>query len=325
MKYNAKSIFISILLFALAFCFVSDVKAQKTKKNTRQNSGAINNIRVAEIPFEMSDGGHIFLRVRANNSEPLLFGLDSGFEQSAITTKQAKALNLKLYGDTQVTGGGENTEDYSFAKDVSFDLPGVNFKLKEIGVLALDFPSPAPGEAIGGILGYDFISRFVVEINFANKVINLYKPQNYRYRGSGSILPVKMLDNYPSIPAIVSLPGLAPITAMFEIDTGASNDIFFYSPFVKKHKLLDSKQQTTEAETLGIGGTSKIRIGRATSIRLGRTNIANPTVHFSQATKGDSASAFSAGFIGNGIFRQFKLVIFDQARQRLILEPIAVR
>ena len=105
MKYNAKSIFISVLLFALAFCFVSTVKAQKTKKNIRQNSGAINNIRVAEIPFEMSDDGHIFLRVRANNSEPLLFGLDSGFEQSAITTKQAKALNLNLYGETQVTGG----------------------------------------------------------------------------------------------------------------------------------------------------------------------------------------------------------------------------
>jgi hypothetical protein len=310
-----------VLLFALAFCFLSTVKAQKSTKNTRQNSGAINNIRIAEIPIEISDSGHIFLRVRANNSEPLLFGLDSGFEQSAIGTKQAKALNLKLHGETQVTGGGENTENYSFAKDVSFDLSGVNFKLKEIGVLTLNFSSPKPDEIIGGILGYDFISRFVVEVNFADKIINLYKPQNYRYRGSGSILPVKMLDNYPAIPATVSLPGLAPVTAMFEIDTGSGSDIFFYSPFVKKHKLLSSRQQTTEAETLGIGGTSKIRIGRAISIRLGRTDIANPSVHFSQATKGDSASTFSAGLIGNGVFRQFKLVIFDQARQRLILEP----
>ena len=108
---------------------------------------------------------------------------------------------------------------------------------------------------------------------------------------------------------------------MFGIDTGAVNYIFFNSPFVKKYKLLDSKQETTEGKTLGIGGTSKIRIGRATSIRLGRTVLANPSVHFSQATKGDSASTFSAGSIGNGIFRQFELVIFDQQRRRLILEP----
>jgi hypothetical protein len=299
-----------ILCFLLFSTYPIALAAQSDSKNLVQT-----------IPFETSDSGHIFLRVRVNNSEPLLFGLDNGFEQSAITTKQAKALNLKLYGETQITGGGENTEDFSLTKDVSFDLSGIKFKLKEIGVLALDFPSPKPDEAIGGILGYDFISRFVVEIDFTKKAISLYNPQSYRYRGRGSILPVIMLDNYPSIPATVKLPGLAPVAAMFGIDTGAGDDIFFYSPFVKKHKLLDSKQETTEAATLGIGGTSKIRIGRATSIRLGQTVIANPSVHFSQATKGDSASTFSAGFIGNGIFRQFKLVIFDQTRRRLILEP----
>ena len=273
------------------------------------------------IPLEISSDGHIFLRVRINDSEPLLFGLDSGFEQSAITTKQAKALKLELYGETQVTGGGESTEDFSFIRDVSFDLSGVKFKLKEIGVLALDLPAPVPDETIGGILGYDFISRFVVELDFAHQVINLFNPREFRYRGRGSILSVKMLDNNPAVQATVTLPGLAPVTGMFVLDTGAGNDIFFHSPFVKKHKLLASKQETTEAKTLGIGGTSKIRIGRATSIRFGRIVINNPRAHFSLATKGDSATTFSAGHIGNGIFRQFKLVIFDQPRRRLILVP----
>lgn len=278
-------------------------------------------IRAQSIPIEISGSGHIFLRVRVNDSEPLLFGFDSGFEQSALTTRQAKTLNLKLYGEAQVTGGGENTEDFSFTKNVSFDLSGVKFKLKEIGVLALDFPSPVAGEAMAGILGYDFISRFVVEIDYANKFIKLYNPRNYRYRGRGNVLPIKMLNNCPAISATVSLPGLKPISATFEIDTGADIDIFFYSPFVRKHKLLNSKQETTEAATLGIGGTSKIRIGRADNISLGRTVVANPRVHFSQATKGDSASTFSAGFLGNNLFRQFKKVIFDQTRRRFILEP----
>jgi hypothetical protein len=130
-----------------------------------------------------------------------------------------------------------------------------------------------------------------------------------------------MLDNYPAITATVHSPGLPPIAAMFEIDTGADGGIFFYNPFVKKHKLLNSAQDTTAAEALGIGGTSKIRIGRAISIRFGRTVIANPIVHFSLATKGDSASTFSAGHIGNSIFRQFQVVTFDQTRRRLILIP----
>ncbi|HEX8734972.1 MAG TPA: aspartyl protease family protein [Pyrinomonadaceae bacterium] len=306
----------SFLFLCLLLFFGSAENAAAQPKTDSQKA-----IAVAKIPFEISADGHIFLRARVNDSAPLLFGLDSGFEQTAIATKQAKALNLKTYGDSQVTGGGEQTEDFSFTKDVSFDLPGVNFKLKEIGVLALNFPALAGGESIAGILGYDFISRFVVEIDYAGKVINLYHPQSYRYRGRGEILPIKIIDNYPSVRATVRLPGLAPVSGMFVIDTGAGNDIFFHSPFVRRYKLLNSKQETAEAATLGIGGTSKIRIGRANEIRLGRTVIANPGVHFSLATKGDSATALSAGHIGNGVFRQFKLVIFDQTRRRLILEP----
>jgi len=272
------------------------------------------------VPLEVSPDGHIFLRVRVNDSAPVLFGLDSGFEQSAITAKQAKALNLKVYAEGQVAGSGENTQEFSLTRNVSFELSGVKVNFREVGVLSLDFASPTPNETIGGILGYDFINRFAVEIDFSKNVMSLHSPRTYRYRGSGSILPIKMLDNNPCVEATVTLPELAPVSGVFVIDTGAGNDIFFNSPFVKKHHLLDSKQETTEATTVGIGGTSNIRVGYASSMKLGRTVINKPKVHFSLATKGDSAIAFYAGHLGNGIFRQFKRMIFDPRRGRLILE-----
>ena len=100
------------------------------------------------------------LRVRVNDSSPVLFGLESGFEQSAITAKQAKALNLKVYGEAQVAGGGEDTQEFSLTRDISFELSGMKVNFKEVGVLSLDFPSPMPNETISGILGYDFINRF---------------------------------------------------------------------------------------------------------------------------------------------------------------------
>jgi hypothetical protein len=273
------------------------------------------------IPLVFSAKGHMFLRMRVNNSAPLLFGLDSGFEQTAITSKQAKTLNLKTYGDTKVTGVGEGEDDISFARNVKFDLPGLNFRLAEIGVLALDFPTPIPDEPIAGILGYDFFRQFVVSINYAGSSLDVYSPPTFRYRGRGDILPVRMIDNNPSIPATVTLPGLPSVRTLLVIDTGAATGIFFNSPFVKRHKLLESKQETTEAGMLGIGGTSRIRIGRAESIRLGRTIIPNPVVHFSLATKGDGADALSAGQISNEVLRHFKIAIFDAARRRLRLEP----
>jgi Aspartyl protease len=322
MKRHNKSLpRLMVLSVALLFMCFSHGDLRVAAIGSTSEARFSNGSSALAIPFELSNKGHMFLRVRVNKSEPLLFGLDSGFEQTAITTKQAKALSLKLYGDAKVAGVGENEDDIAFARNVMFDLPGASFRLNEIGVLALDFPSPAAGEPIAGILGYDFISRFVVRINYADKVIDLYSPRNYRYRGRGDILPIKIIDNNPSIPATVNLPGLAPVTALFVIDTGADSGIFFNSPFVKSRKLLDSRQETTEAGMLGIGGTSKIRIGRATNIRLGRTVIANPVVHFSLATKGEGANTLSAGQISNEILRNFKIIIFDQTRRRLILEP----
>ncbi|MBV9211079.1 MAG: aspartyl protease family protein, partial [Acidobacteria bacterium] len=267
-----------------------------------------------------SKGGHIFVRVSVNGSEPLWFGLDSGAEATMIRAQQAERLKLKRRGSGQVAGGGEETANISFARNVRFNLAGANFVLKEVGVLPLEISLPETDEQAAGILGYDFFSRFVVEIDYEAHVINLRKPRGYLYRGRGEIIPVKMLDNNPFIPLRVELPGLAPFSAMFVIDSGADTDLFFFSPFVKKQQLLTSKQEMRAATSSGIGGASRIRVGAATSVQIGSVVIPNLVAHFSQAERGDDASETGAGFIGGKLLRRFKRVIFDQPRRRIIFE-----
>src|ERR1044071_1387239 len=76
---------------------------------------------VGEAPLLISDDGHMFVRASINGTEPLIFGLDSGFEQTAITAKQAKALGLKTFGETKVSGVGEGEDDIAFARNVRFE------------------------------------------------------------------------------------------------------------------------------------------------------------------------------------------------------------
>jgi len=284
-----------------------------------------NGQRALKIPFDIDDNGHVFLRVRVNGSEPLWFGFDTGAEGTLISEQKAKALGLKLRGNMKATGSGEGEVDFSVAKGVSFSLPGVKLFYKEVGVLPLEFDSAVPGQTISGLLGYDFIKRFVVEVNFAERVINLYNPRSYRYRGKGQSIPIRMMDNNPYIAATVVLPGLSPVKGMFLLDSGAGQDVAFNRPYVEAHDLLKTAQQTTEAQTAGIGGNSKVRIGRATKIEIGRLSIDNPTVLFSLAEKGDDASPIGAGFIGGRLLQKFQVVIYDQTRKRVILEPPAPR
>jgi hypothetical protein len=276
--------------------------------------------RPSRIPFELTDGGHVLVRVSINGSEPLWFGVDSGNEQTLINWRQATALNLKLQAEGQAAGSGESPVDFALVKNVSFNLSGVKFVLGEIGVLPLELSS-ASTPPIVGLLGYDFISRFVVEVDYEARVMTLYPPRGYRYRGRGEIIPVRMMDNNPHVRVRVVLPGLAPVTGMFVIDSGGGGtDLEFYSPFVRKRKLLDSTQQTTEAAVEGIGGRSGVRIGKATNLRIGRLIIQNPVVFFSMAAQGGDAGDIGAGVIGSNLLRRFKKVIYDQTRHRMILE-----
>lgn len=320
MKSHRDSFFKMFVFAAVTLFLCSPSYGNEINGEQAQRASASKVARGFKIPFEISDGGHIFLSVRVNGSEPVWFGLDSGAEQTIIGQREAARLNLKVRGGMQAAGGGEELVDFGVARNVSFALQDAKFVLSEVGVLPLDFSSNIPGQKIAGILGYDFISRFVLEIDYEARVINLHEPRGYRYRGRGESVQISMLDGNPHIRARVALPGLAPVGGMFLIDSGANTDLFFYSPFVKTHKLLDSKQQTTEATTEGIGGESKIRIGGATNIQIGRAWLANPVVHFSLAEKGDSANTIGAGFIGGKLLSRFKTVIFDQARRRIIFE-----
>lgn len=65
-----------------------------------------------------------------------------------------------------------------FTKGVSFTLPGV--KLMNQSVVSIPFRKKMADfrPNFAGIVGYDFISRFVMEIDFLNKTLTLYEPKH---------------------------------------------------------------------------------------------------------------------------------------------------
>ncbi len=140
---NFVSRLMAVSIFALRLWFPICADAQITANGSTGDFQFTKGESALKIPFQITDGGHIFLSVRINdNSMPLWFGFDSGAEQTLIGSKQAKALNLKLRGEMKATGGGEDEVNFSLTDNVSFDLPGVKFALKEVGVLPLEFASP---------------------------------------------------------------------------------------------------------------------------------------------------------------------------------------
>jgi hypothetical protein len=170
----------------------------------------------------------------------------------------------------------------------------------------------------GGILGYDFLSRFVVEIDYVNQTITLSDPQSYNYKGSGHRVPIT-LDGTPFVRAEVQVNGREPVPGQFMIDTGFDGAATLYRPFIEAHNLLQPNEKTIGITRAGVGQSKglKSRIERFT---FGGFSFRNVIANFILDEKGSEANTDVAGLIGNEVLREFK-VIFDYSRLEMILEP----
>jgi aspartyl protease len=278
--------------------------------NVRFDSGD----RALGIPLEI-DNKIILMRVRVNDSQPLKFIFDTGAFASVLSAKQAARLRLKSYGQASAdaTGGPVAT---SFIKGVSLRVPGAQISNQIIAVM--DIPNP-PGFEFDGIIGYDFINQFVVEIDYQKKVMNLYSPRTYHYSGHGEVIPLSLAGR--KIPLVITkiiLEGRAPIEANVALDTGADLTILINSPTVKKYDLRSIVLQGVQKRR-GAGGEEQRILGRVKAIQLGHFNFENPPIVLSLDTEGAGAREDNDGVVGGELLRRFKVIV-DYSRRRMILE-----
>lgn len=319
-----KKIPYSIIFSLLILFIIAPVNGQSSKsKKISSSRKKIEIVRFAsgdsalKIPLEI-DNNIILIRVSVNDSKPLKFIFDTGASFSVINSERAAELGLKPQGKARGNGTGGKIQG-TYTTGVSLGVQGAEIPNQLIALLP--FPANTDFE-FDGVIGYDFINQFVVEIDYENKIMNLYNPQTYAYSGNGRIIPLLLKGRKtPLVSTKIILEGRAtPIEANLEVDTGADNTFTINSPFVKKQGLLKAISKTTQQKQNGAGGEQQLVVGRVKTVQFGQVSIDNPPIGLSQDTEGSGASKENDGLIGGEIFRRFK-VILDYSRKQMILEP----
>lgn len=319
---------------------VTEVQGQQDDNNASADDIRFTSGESAlKIPFELYNN-HIYLQVGVNGSKPLSFIFDTG-APNLINSKQAKALGLKLKFVGKSSGLGENEVDVHSAKGITFQLAGVSLAGQQAAVIPLANVEACASEiaidekgqlrkcgpndpscqkrVIDGVLGHEFFKRFVVEINYQTRLINIYSPQNYKYQGSGEEIHLEMEDQNVFVQARLTTAGRA-VRGRFMIDTGLAQSLLLTRPFIEANKLLPPITELTRFNVCGIGGYSEILLGTLNSLQVGNITVSEPVTGYSQAQAGRLTESIYDGTIGNAILRHYK-VIFDYNRRRMILEP----
>lgn len=266
------------------------------------------------VAFELV-ANHIHLKVTLNDSIPGDFILDSGAGATVLSSEFASRCKLPTEGKLGAQGvGGE--QEANLTKVAKLEVGGLTLTDQVVATISFEKFTPLIGRTVDGILGYDFISRFVLEVNYTGKTVTMYDPPSFGYDGTGEKLALELVDNNPTVEATLD----GEFKGRFRLDTGSAQGIDLNAPFVKANGLLKRyPKKISEMMGAGVGGRASYQLARAESFALGSAVIKKPVVGLWENTQGAFASDRVQGNIGYRILKRFKL-IFNYPKNEMILE-----
>ena len=129
-----------------------------------------------EIPIRLANPAKplILVDVHANGRGPFQFALDTGTSTTAITPELAKQLGVETSPVGAGTTGGAPV-DFHAGLLQSFQLGGA--KMDNMAVVVADFftmLNAAIGAKLDGIVGYNFLSKYKVAIDYPGETLTLF-------------------------------------------------------------------------------------------------------------------------------------------------------
>ncbi len=275
---------------------------------------------VARLPFDYRNR-HVWLRASVNGQPPADFIYDTGASVTVIDSAYAAKIGLASEGTLQSQGAG-SAGSASLSKLTTLrvqgaDGDGVELKDQSVAVLSVNpFLAPFFWRDCAGIVGYDFIARFVNEVDYDSSRLVLRDPTTFTYEGTGTAIPMRVAGTVPVITMKID----DQYEGEFRLDVGSSSAVDLHTPFVKQHGLRDKAKPAIEVVGGGFGGTFTSTLTRMKKMSVGPYSWTDPLITLSSTAVGALASEDYAGNVGNQILERFTCT-FDYDHKTLYLEP----
>ncbi|WP_457576171.1 aspartyl protease family protein [Desulfomarina sp.] len=262
----------------------------------------------AVIPFLFAEN-IIYLEVSVKDNTRY-WVLDSGASMSVIDAEYAKELQLQQHGRIKGHGFGD-LFSLSFATLPTYRVGSVLFDPQTVFVVK-NLTKQSYEPEIAGILGYDFLSRFVVEIDYDQKLVILHDPEHYQGNScAGTMVEAPLKYRTFTIPVTLD----HKYRGDWSLDLGAHTSSIHFS-FAEKNNLL--QRRGIETISQGISGISFEKTVQFIDLETAGFHINYPLVTMPlKRGKGATALGEIAGNLGNDILSHFNLIL-DYRNQQVI-------
>lgn len=181
-------------LFYILLCLIRITASGETWGHFLQDTSREARL-ITTIPFHQFVDGVILVRAcialdqdTSLAKDTLNFILDTGSGGISLDSTTAAELHLPLSPSDVVIHGIGGSRTVPFVYNLSLLLPQLRVDHLSFHVNNYDMISALYGMHIDGIIGYSFLSKYIVRIDYDQQKLWIYSPGQFRYPEKGFLL-----------------------------------------------------------------------------------------------------------------------------------------
>ena len=268
---------------------------------------------ITKVPFKQLTGGVVLLNARfASYPDTLNFILDTGSGGISLDSSTAMYFGIVPKASDRTIRGIGGIKNVSFLYDQKLHFNKLTIDSLDFHVNDYDVLTAVYGEKIDGIIGYSFLSRYIVKLDYDSSIMEIWTQGSMKYPRGGYLLR----------PQITTLPvhnarvrDAEEVTSRFLYDLGAGLCLMLSTDFVKDSNLLHRKRKLFVKQAEGLGGKIDMNITVVKEFRIGPYKFKNVPAYVFDDTYNITSYPYLGGLIGNDLLRRFNTIFNYQKRQ----------
>jgi hypothetical protein len=274
---------------------------------------------LSQFKFKQFSGGVVVLKGRLNDiSDSLNFILDTGSGGISLDSATVQKYKLPTVPSDRTIRGIAGIRTVRFTNNNTLHLPGLQVDSLNFHINDYEILSSVYGEHVDGIIGYSFLVRYIVKINYDSSLISVYSKGSMKYPKGGHLLK-PLLVNLPIQTARLRENG-PEINTRFYFDIGAGLCLLLSSDFVGDSIRFKPRKRIRDTQAEGVGGKALMKVTTIREFKLGPYRFRKVPIYIFDDDYNVTSYPYLGGLIGNDLLRRFNLII-NYERRDLYITP----
>lgn len=268
---------------------------------------------LTSFSFKQFSGGVVVLKAKLNNiPDSLNFILDTGSGGISLDSFTTAKYQIQTRQSDKTIRGIAGVRNVRFAYNNTLHLPGLQVDSLNFHINDYEILSSVYGEHIDGIIGYSFLVRYIVKLDYDSTKISVYSKGTIKYPKGGYLLK----------PLLVSIPiqngrireNKDEIQGRFYFDIGAGLCLLLSTDFATDSLKFHLKKRMYNTQAEGLGGKAEMKITTVKEFRLGPYRFRKVPAYIFDDDYNVTSYPYLGGLIGNDLLRRFNVILNYEKR-----------